>query len=307
LTLFDLLIDHGEPNAAAYTTARTTLKNWILAYPMVNGKWVDGHSDNYIDGNTNLSNTSKSNMNLYLLDNPTFDPNFTTDVPALLQWTETNMVAVSSGDGLYGSTGVYYGAHVPAEQTAYMWRMGYQTSRQAAEYARWYLTSGNATHKDIAYRGFNYSTYMMKSTGESSDGPSDGVGYWWSDCYGEGPRMFFHGFAGVPEWAPPAENHILYSKTVLKNVSYASGSVQYTPTDGAGIEYLRLAFLPTAVTVNGVMLSLRTDLNAEGYTVRDLGNGDYAVNIRRMRAGNVVISANLQLQPQPPRNLRIVQ
>jgi hypothetical protein len=292
LTLFDLLIDHGEPNAAAYTAARTTLKNWILAYPMVNGKWVDGHSDNYINDDTNLSNTSKSNMNLYLLDNPTFDPNFAADVPALLQWTETNMVAVSTGDGLYGSTGVYYGAHVPAEQTAYMWRMGYQASRQAAEYARWYAISGNTTHKDIAYRGFNYSTYMMKSTGESSDGPSDGVGYWWSDCYGEGPRMFFHGFAGVPEWAPPAENHILYSKTVLGNVSYASGNVQYTPTDGAGIEYLRLAFLPTAVTVNGVMLSLRMDLDAEGYTVRDLGNGDYAVNIRRMRTGDVVVLAS---------------
>ncbi|MGZ6248571.1 MAG: choice-of-anchor R domain-containing protein, partial [Syntrophales bacterium] len=224
-----------------------------------------------------------------LLDNPTFDPNFATDVPALLQWTETKMVAVSTGDGLYGSTGVYYGAHVPAEQTAYMWRMGYQTSRQAAEYARWYAISGDETHRDIAYRGFNYSTYMMKSTGESSDGPSDGVGYWWSDCYGEGPRMFFHGFAGVAEWAPPGENHILYSKSVLKDVSYASGNVQYTPTDGGGIEYLRLAFLPTVVTVDGVMLSLRTDLNAEGYTVRDLGNGDYAVNIRRMRAGDVVV------------------
>ena len=52
-----------------------------------------------------------------------------------------------------------------------------------------------------------------------------------------------------------------------------------------GIEYLRLAFLPTDVTVNGAALSLRSDLNAEGYTVRDLGNGDYAVAIRRMRSG----------------------
>ena len=40
LTLFDLLIDHGEPNAAAYTTARTILKDWILTYPMVNGSMV---------------------------------------------------------------------------------------------------------------------------------------------------------------------------------------------------------------------------------------------------------------------------
>ena len=308
LTLFDLLIDHGEPNAAAYTTARTTLKNWILTYPMANGKWVDSHSDVFIDGNTNLSNTCKSNMNLYLLDNPSFDPNFQTHVPELLQWTEANMVAVTTGDGLYGSTGVYYGAHVPAEQTAYMMRMGYQAARLGAEYARWYALSGNATHKDIAYRSFNYNTYMMKSSGESSDGPTSSVGYWWSDAYGEAPRMYFHGFAGMPEYAPPGENHILYSKSVLITVSYASGSVRYTPADGAGTEYLRLAFFPGDITVNGVKLSLRTDLDAAGYTVKDLGNGDYAVNIRRTRTGNVVISANpapSNAKPSPPTNLRV--
>jgi hypothetical protein len=272
LTLFDLLIDHGEGNISAYQTARQMLKDWILQYPMQNGNWVDGHSDVHIDGNTNWSNTAKSNMTLYLVDNPSFDPNFSTDVPALLQWTERNMVAVSTGDGLYGRTGVYYGAHVPAEQTAYMMRMGYQTARLAAEYARWYAISGNATHKDIAYRSFNYNTYMMKSSGESSDGPTSSVGYWWGDSYGEAARMYFHGFAGVPEWAPPGENHILYSKAVLKNVSYASGSLQYTSADGTGIEYLRLAFLPTEIMLNGASLFERSDLSEEGYTVRDIGN-----------------------------------
>jgi hypothetical protein len=154
LTLFDLLIEHNEPNAAAYITARQTLKNWILQYPMQNGNWVDGHSDNYIDGTSNWENTAKSNMNLYLLDNPSFDPNFQTDVPKLLKWTENNFVNVPTSDGLPGQ---YYGAYVPAEQFAYMYRMGYETSRQAAEYARWYAVTGNATYKDRAYRGFNYN------------------------------------------------------------------------------------------------------------------------------------------------------
>jgi len=288
LTLFDLLIEHGEPNTAAYATARQTLRNWILQYPMVNGNWVDGHSDNFIDGTTNWSNTTKSNMNLYLLDNPDFDPDFLTDVPKLLQWTEDYMVNVSTHDGLPGQ---YYGASVVAEQVAYMMRMGYETSRQAAEYAGWYAVTGDPNSKDKAYRGFNYSTYMMKASGESSDGPTDAVGYWWGDCYGEGPRMFFYGFKAVPEWAPPRENHILYSKSVLKNVVYGSTSVQYTATNDEGTEYLRLAFNPTAVTVNGVTLSLRSDLSAEGYTLRELGNGDYAVAVRRGRTGDVVISS----------------
>lgn len=289
LTLFDLLVEHQEPNAAAYATARQTLRNWILQYPMQNGNWVDGHSDVNIDGNTNWSNTCKSNMSLYLLDNPAFDPNFSTDVPKLLKWTEDNFVNVSTSDGLSGQ---YYGAYVPAEQFAYMNRMGYQTARQAGEYAAWYAASGDAASKDRAYRGFNYATYMMKDSGESSDGPTDQVGYWWGDVYGEGPRMFFYGFMAAPEWAPPRENHILYSKTVLKNVDYAAGSVAYGATDEAGTEYLRLSFSPASVTADGSALGLRSDLNGEGYTVSDLGGGDYAVKIRRARSGNVVVSAS---------------
>ena len=76
---------------------------------------------------------------------------------------------------------------------------------------------------------------------------------------------------------------------MLKDVSYATRKIRYTPTDGAGTEYLRLAFRPTLVTVKGANLALRSDLDAEGYTVRDLGNGDVAVTVRRMRAGEVII------------------
>ncbi len=62
------------------------------------------------------------------------------------------MVNVSTNDGLSGQ---YYGASVVAEQFAYMMRMGYQTSRLAAEYAGWYAVTGDPAYKDKAYRGFN--------------------------------------------------------------------------------------------------------------------------------------------------------
>lgn len=101
--------------------------------------------------------------------------------------------------------------------------------------------------------------------------------------------MFYPAFAGVPEWAPPGQNHILYSAGVLKDVSYTAKGIRYTPTDGAGTEYLRLAFRPTRITVNGVKLPLGSDLNGEGFTVRGLGKGDCAVKIRRMHAGEVFI------------------
>ena len=81
---------------------------------------------------------------------------------------------------------------------------------------------------------------------------SKGISSWWSDCYGEGPRMFYHALAAIPEWAPPGENHILYSKGILKDVSYQAQKIQYTATDKAGIEYFRLAFKPVKITLNGI-------------------------------------------------------
>jgi hypothetical protein len=176
------------------------------------------------------------------------------------------------------------------EQDGFLVKMDYQTARYAAECARWYAISGDAAYKEKAYRSLNWVTYCNDSSGKAFESPvSKDVSNWWSDCYGECPRMFYHAFSGAPEWAPPRENHILYSEGVIKQVSYAGGKVQYTISEGAGTEYLRLKFLPTQITVNEVKLSSRPDLHAEGYTVRNLGNGDYAVSIRRMKAGEVKI------------------
>jgi hypothetical protein len=101
--------------------------------------------------------------------------------------------------------------------------------------------------------------------------------------------MFYPAFAAVPEWAPPGEDHILYSDAVLKDVSYAPKKVRYTSTQKRGTEYLRLAFHPTRVTLEGVDLMSRADLDSDGYSLRELGNGDFAVDIRRGRTGTVVI------------------
>ena len=251
LELFDLLIENNQGSVSSYESARTKLKNWLLTYPMQNGNWVDGHSDVKINGTGNWSTTCASDMCLYLLDHPSWDPNFMTDVPKLLKWAEDNFVNVSTPDGLAGQ---YYGAYVPAEQIAYMYRMGYQTARLGAQYAQWYAVSGDETYKDRAYRCFSYNTYMMQSNGQSSDGPTDNVGWWWSDCYGEAPRMYYYGLGAVPEWAPPNENHILRSSSVVKSVNYATNAISYTTFDDGSTETLRITFTPAGVFVDDVAL-----------------------------------------------------
>jgi hypothetical protein len=288
LLLFDFLIENDLGNVSDYTQARSTLKTWLLEYPMTNGRWVDGHSDVFFDHNNNLSATCGSDMNLYMYDHPDWDPDFMTHAPGLIQWSIDNFVNVSTPDG---QPGEYYGAYVPAEQTAYMWRMGYQAARLGAQCAQWYAVSGDETYKDLAYRCLSYNTYMMQENGQSSDGPTGGVGYWWSDCYGEATRMYYYGMGAIPEWAPSGENHILYSHATLKEVYYGDNQVSYASTDNAGTEFLRLAFMPVEVTVQGTQLTLRDNLEAEGYTLRELGEGDYALTIRRTHPGEVIVSS----------------
>jgi hypothetical protein len=189
-----------------------------------------------------------------MLDHPEFDPDWTKDVLKLIKWTEDYFVFRCAP----GEPATKWGANIVGEQDNFLVKMDYQTARYAAECARWYAVSGDEAYKEKAYRSLNWVTYCNDSSGKAYESPvSKDISNWWSDCYGEGPRMFYHAFAAVPEWAPPKESHIVYSEGVLKRVTYAAGKIEYTTTDGAGTEYLRLAFLPATITVNGVKLSVR--------------------------------------------------
>jgi len=285
-----LLLDHLAKahlgNVPAYEEARAKARDFMLHYPLKTGNWTDGHTDTDVNSNTYKSNMSASNFTLCMFDHPELNPEWREDVPRLIKWTEDNFVYRCAP----GEPATQWGANIVGEQDSFLPKMDYQTARYAAECARWFAVSGDEAYKEKAYRSLNWVTYCNKPDGEAFESPlSKDISNWWSDCYGEGPRMFYPAFAGVPEWAPPHENHILYSETVLKNVSYASGKIQYTATEGSGTEYLRLTFRPTQIAVNGANLPLRPDLNDAGYMLRALGQGDFAVTIRRDLQGEVVI------------------
>ena len=263
LILFDLLIADGQGRVEDYRRTNQILKNWLLRYPMRNGKWVDGHSDTYFDGTNNLSTTCASDMCLYLLQNPGWDPDFMEDVPRLLEWTVDNFVNPPTPDSLSGE---YYGAFVPAEQTMYAYRMGYQAARLGAQYALWYEVTGDESYRDRAYRCLSYNTYMMQDSGQSSDGPTDEVGWWWSDCYGEATRMYYYAMAAVPDWAPPDLNHLLRSSSVVNSISYSSDRITYATCDSAAMELFRLTRTPTLVIAGGLAIPYLDSLSRQGWT-----------------------------------------
>jgi hypothetical protein len=281
-----MLIDDGVGDVKAYQTAWQRTRQWVLHYPVKNGLWVDGHTDNLTKGTGNLSNMSASNAALFIADFNDFDPSWKTTLPRLIKWTEENFVFKSAE----GEPHSMWGANIVSEQNDFMPKMDYQTARYAAQCANWYAVSGDEAYRDKAYRSLNWVTYCNDSAGKAFESPvSKNVNSWWSDSYGEGPRMFYHVFAALPDLAPAGENHILYSENVLNHVSYTGKEIKYTAMQKSGTEYLRLNFRPAAITIGGQKILQRTKQGDEGYTWKALQNGDYAVTITRKQAGEIIV------------------
>lgn len=285
-SLLDCLVKAKLGNVVAYRSAMEKARNFMLQFPMQTGYWTDGHTDTDVNSNTYRSNMSASNAALYIFDHPDFDPAYKTDIPKLIQWTEKYFVFRS----LPGEPSTQWGANVVGEQDGFLPKMDYQTARYGAECARWYAISGDTAYMAKAYRSLNWVTYCSDSNGMAFESPlSKGVTSWWSDCYGEGPRMFYHALAAVPEWAPAGQDHILYAEDVLTQVAYGKGKLEYLPAHASGMEFIRLSFKPSVIKINGKAISGTNHLVKEGYTLKALGNGDYSLVIRRSRAGRVTI------------------
>ena len=284
--LLDQLIRANHGDVETYKTANAKVREFLLQYPLKTGYWADGHTDADVNSNTYKSNTAASNFTLELFDYPELDPEWRTNVPKLIKWTEDNFVFRSAP----GEPGTQWGANVVGEQDSFLFKMDYQTARYAAECARWYAVSQDEAYKEKAFRSLNWVTYCNSPDGQGNESPlSKNISNWWSDLYGECPRMFYQAFAGVPEWAPANENHILYSDSVLKDVSYSAKKVRYTATQSSGVDYLRLNFQPTRITLAGSKLFPTADVAAKGYALRKIAGSDYALIIKRMTSGQVTI------------------
>jgi len=287
--LLESLIRSDIGNVEAYRNARDKARDFMLEHPMKTGYWTDGHSDTDVKSNTYKSNLSASNMTLCLFDYPELDPDWKTDIPRLIKWTEDNFIFRCAP----GEPSTMWGANIVGEQDTFLVKMDYQTARYAAECARWFAVSGDESYREKAYRSLNWVTYCNDSTGLAFESPvSKGVSSWWSDCYGECPRMFYQAFAGIPEWAPPGEDHILYSEGILKNVQYDEKQVKYTAAAANGVVYLRLSFRPDRVTINGKVIPVSRELIPDTFILKSLGKGDYALTIKHSKPCDVLISGS---------------
>lgn len=256
IKLLDELIRLNLGRVSSYQAARRTAWDWLMAYPIQNGVWANYFED--LPFQDNLSNVNQYvplETARYLLLHPEHDPDWRTHVPGIIQWVETRFAQPQ------------FGANAIGEQARYNFAMASHTSRYASVNALWYEKTGDRIAKEKAFRAFNWAMYMTEPDGFTITGIDDAsASSWFSDAFGDFARNILAGLGAVPEWAPPSENHLVSSTSVILGVSYLSGEVSYRTFDAASTEVVRLNFTPSRITADGVDLARQTDLSQPGWT-----------------------------------------
>jgi hypothetical protein len=242
LRLFDELARLGIGDVLDWQRAREMAWRWAVAYPLTNDGWANYFEDLFwLPGPTNLNQYVAGEMARYILEDPSRDPDWRSHAQRILAWVERTF-----GTDTPREKGRQWGAITISEQVEYMYKMASHTARFASVLALWHERTGDADALEKAFRSFNWATYMCDRRGVVAVGPAEGS-LWFSDGYGDYIRHFMVGLGAVPGWAPPAEDHLLRSSSVVTSVEYAPGRVRYRTFDRDGEEVLRLSFRPRTV------------------------------------------------------------
>jgi len=262
----------------AYKNARKIAWDWLFSKsgPMKTYIWNGYFEDVPNDpGRANRLQITPLETARYLVKNPGLDPDMGSTVPGLINWV--------------GSAFATEGMDAIKEQTWCYEPMASHTARYASLCALWYEHSGDMNYKDLAYRFFNFATYMTYENGVVAVGP-EWPGSWFSDGYGDYIRHYMEGMAAIPEWAPSGEDHLLKCSSVVQQVEYKPGLIRFNTYDYSGTAVLRISFLPKAILAGSKKLTRHTDPGVEGWTWTPLEKGG-VLRIRYYGSDEVVISS----------------
>jgi hypothetical protein len=110
------------------------------------------------------------------------------------------------------------------------------------------------------------------------------------DGYGDHLRHYLWAMGAIPEFAPLEQNHLLRSSSVVRKVKYENESITYETFDSDATEVLRLNRPPAHIKAGGNDLPRVDVLQPNGYTVRNLPAGGFAVRVQHKGARDVKVS-----------------
>jgi len=242
IVLFDELSAMGLDQEGDFSRARKIAWDWLMKYPMKNNRWKGYFEDVIRDPlNWNRDQYTPGEVARFIMRHPELDPNWKTDVPALLAWIKKT---------LEDDSAKWLGATAIREQRFCMQIASSHTARYASLNAMWYAISGDETCREEALRAFALATYLAREDGIVVFSIVD-QDVWFTDGYFDYVPHFIDGMASLPEMAPPDQDHLLFSSSIVNQISYQPGRISYRAFDWQGKEILKLTFPPKKVSMDG--------------------------------------------------------
>ena len=235
LRLFEALIDLKEGDADLYRKAHGVFIDWLKAYPMKTNKWGPFFEDIPIWSDTEIN---AGTLAWYVLEHPNLFPNWKQDVRSMQDWV-IRTLGIKHWEK--------YGLTVIGEQTAYRMQGQSHTSRHASVELLYAARSGDTALKEEAIRQLNWCTYMVDDDGKSWYPNFEVYEVWWTDGYGDYVRHFLRAMAAVPELAPPNQNHLIGSTSVVKSIRYEPERITWQTFDAKSTDTFRLARKPKSL------------------------------------------------------------
>jgi len=230
----------------------------------------------------------------YLLNHPDEFPNWARDARNILTlFLNRTSVAPESGGDVYSGAWAY-----PESSSCCSRSLWYAPICVAPTFAQLAVLADDPWMRELAYRQLVLQTYDGHPDGRSEDNIDGGIivnGDWFNIAHPMPLRFLLDALGWLPEeLGANRENHIVRVSAVVNSVVYDDGRLEYTTFDAPTptVEVLRLAFVPRQITADGRPLQRRRDLDAHGYTVKRLPNGDAIVTVRHDGAQRVVITGN---------------
>ncbi|MEO9177175.1 MAG: hypothetical protein ABI317_16800 [Gaiellales bacterium] len=205
------------------------------------------------------------------------DPRWSEHARALVTWVSTHF-AVGPYDG---ATGIDEQAFSGGRSCCSNAGLGSDTARFAAVEAQLSARTGAEAERRTAMSSLAYASYFSLADGRVSCCGASAYRnpFWFTDGYSDYLQYISQALGALPTLAPPDQDHLLASTSVVQRVRYDRGSVRYRTFDADSRETLRLAFRPVRVESDGRRLRQEGTLRAEGYSVRTMGDGDFVVRI----------------------------
>jgi hypothetical protein len=286
LSLFFELQKSGKGNAESYKTAFDVILQWMKKYPLKNNRWgpffedVPGWSDTQMNAMT---------FARFIMEHREYFPDWKENVKSIIDWVYKRL-----GNRTYEK----YGVVVVNEQTAYEVPGNSHTARQGADELLYTKLTGDSSRYENAVRQLIWSTYMVNDDGRNRY-PNDEN--WLTDGYGDYVRHYMRAMAADPRLAPPDENHILSSTSVIQQADYhgrnnkilydernqnatMKPAIRYRTFDKAGTEVLKLERKPARILLDEKPITEK--VTDEGYSWQPLGKGG-VLKINRLN-GNIV-------------------